>query len=460
MKAFTVREITEAVSGKLIQGNPAAVLNRVSTDTRQINRGDLFFALAGERFDAHDFIDRAMAEEAGGLVVSRRVETGSWQGPVVLVEDTLKALQALAGNNRKHFTGPVIGVTGSNGKTTTKDMISSVLERKYKTLKTPGNLNNEIGLPLTLLELNHDYGAAVLEMGMRAPGEIDLLAAIALPTGAVITNIGETHLERLGSVENIARAKGEILDHIDEHGFAVLNGDDRLARGQAARCRGKVVYYGLGGDVEISARGLSSLGEKGMSFTAVTPVGDVKINLPVPGRHNVINALAAVGVGIKTGVPLEEIKEGLESTRLTSMRLEIIETGRATVINDSYNANPASVKAALQILDDLGRERRKIAILGDMFELGRRAAEGHREVGEEAAARKVDILVTVGTLAREIALGAGMAESPPAEIISFNSRSEAVSMLDKLVRQGDVVLVKGSRGMKMEEITRSLEELT
>jgi UDP-N-acetylmuramoyl-tripeptide--D-alanyl-D-alanine ligase len=228
MKRYTAAEIAGVVSGEIIQGSPEVVFDCVSTDTRQIKEGDLFIALIGEKFDAHDFADRAVDSKAGGLVVSKRIDIDAWNGPIFLVKDTLQALQDLARFNRQNFTGLVIGVTGSNGKTTTKDLIASVLEQKFTTLKTQGNFNNEIGLPLTLLKLDDTYQAAVLEMGMRGLGEIDLLASIALPNGAVIINIGETHLERLGSVANIAKAKGEILDYIDEKGFAVVNGDDML----------------------------------------------------------------------------------------------------------------------------------------------------------------------------------------------------------------------------------------
>ncbi len=460
MYEFTAGEIAGAVMGEIVQGDPGTVFKNVSTDTRQIDEGDLFIALIGERFDAHDFIDRAAAKKAGGAIVSRKVVTGSWPGPVILVGDTLKALQDLAAYNRNKFGGLVVGVTGSNGKTTTKDLIAAVLEQKYTVLKTEGNLNNHIGLPLTLLKLDDGFGAAVLEMGMRGLREIDLLAGIAKPDGAVITNIGETHLERLGTVANIARAKGEILDHIEPGGFAILNGDDRMVRGQAGRCRGRVVFYGTGGEMPLRARNIRSLGGRKISFTALTPGGEIDLDLPIPGRHNVLNALAAVGVGLEAGVAPGDIKKGLRDARLTSMRLSVIEGSRATVIDDTYNANPASVKAALEILADVGKEKRKIAILGDMYELGTRAFDGHREVGEAAADRQVDVLVTVGGLAREIALGATLSETPPAEIISFNTTGEAIEILGKVVRTGDVVLVKGSRGVKLEGIVEYLLQLT
>ena len=459
MKEFTAGEIARALSGELIQGDPETVFAGVSTDTRQMKAGDLFIALVGERFDAHDFTDAAIASGAAGLVVNRRVNNGGWQGPVVLVKDTLALLQGLARYNRQHYRGLVVGVTGSNGKTTTKDMIATVLEQKYTTLKTAGNFNNEIGLPLTLLKLDDSYGAAVIEMGMRGLGEINLLAGMAEPDGAVITNIGETHLARLGTVGNIAKAKGEILDHIAPTGFGVLNGDDRLVRQQAARCRGRVIFYGTTGDSAIRAHDITSPDGRTLRFTVDSPVGAVNIELPVPGRHNVLNALAAVGVGLEAGLSLAQIKHGLEGIRLTSRRLEIIENDGITIINDTYNANPASVKAALHILTDMGKGRRKVAILGDMYELGRRAIEGHQEVGAEAAAVHTDILITVGHLAHEIALGATMAVEAPAEIISLNTNAEVKAHLAKIIRRGDVVLVKGSRGMKLEEVVASLGAL-
>jgi UDP-N-acetylmuramoyl-tripeptide--D-alanyl-D-alanine ligase len=303
--------------------------------------------------------------------------------------------------------------------------------------------------------LDDSFGAAVLEMGMRGMGEINLLAGLALPDGAVITNVGETHLERLGSVANISKAKGEILEHINSQGFAVLNGDDPLVRIQAKRCRGTVVYYGTGEDADVRATNIEVAGGNA-GFTATTPAGIIEIKLPMPGRHNVLNAMAAIGIGLKAGLTLAQIKTGLEQTRLTSMRLEIIENGLITVINDSYNANPASAKAALQILADVARGRRKVAIMGDMYELGSRTAGGHQEVGAATAEGKVNVLITVGKLAVEIALGATLANEPPDEIISLTSNAEAKKYLEKIITPGDVVLVKGSRGMKLEEVVEYL----
>lgn len=456
MFVFSAAQIAEAVSGQLIKGYPKQLFNQVSTDTRKIEKGALFIALEGENFDAHDFVQMAIDGGAEGLIVSRPVDLEGWEGVIIQVEDTLRALQQLASRNRQKFNALVVGVTGSNGKTTTKDMIASVLGEKYFTLKTEGNFNNQIGLPLTLLKLDDSYGAVVLEMGMRGLGEIALLAQIAEPDGAVITNIGETHIERLGSIENIARAKGEIFDYIPPGGFVVINGDDKKVREQAQRCHGRVIYFGTEWDVHLKAEHIST--QKGkVSFLLKTSVGQIEIHLPLPGRHNVMNALAAAGIGLEAGLTLNEIKKGLERTTVTSMRQEVLESPMFTIINDTYNANPVSVKAALGVLADMAEGKRTVAILGDMYELGHREVEGHREVGAEAAALGIDVLVTVGELAGEIAIGASMEQESPEQIISFQKNDQLKEHLAQIVKKDDIILVKGSRGMKMEEITECLQ---
>jgi len=346
MKPFTLAEISGITGGKIIQGNPDAVFRSVSTDSRNIREGDLFFALAGERYDAHSFLEEAAGAGAGGLVISRRVELPAGL-PVLMVNDTLASLQVLAFNNRQSCDAAVVGITGSTGKTSTKDMVASVLAVRFNTLKTRGNLNNEIGLPLTLLAMDGDCQAAVVEMAMRGAGEIDALSRLARPNGAVITNIGETHLELLGTVSNIASAKGEILEHIPPDGFAVLNAESPFIRREAGRCRGKVVFFGIEQRADIMAVNIRPRGA-GSRFRAVFDGGDGEFYLPVPGRHNVMNALAAIGVGLEMGLSAEEIARGLAGVSLTGMRLEILEAGGLKVINDAYNASPASTRAALQ----------------------------------------------------------------------------------------------------------------
>ncbi|WP_066634763.1 UDP-N-acetylmuramoyl-tripeptide--D-alanyl-D-alanine ligase [Desulfolucanica intricata] len=457
MIPMDIEVVARATGAKIIQGNPKTPVSAVSTDTRKLKSGDLFFALRGENFDAHDFIERGEVEEAGAVVISRDLSGVSFELPVLQVEDTLKALQALAAYNRQQLDIPVIGITGSNGKTSTKDMVARVLGVRYKTLKTSGNFNNEIGLPLTLLDLDASYQAAVVEMAMRGPGEIDFLCSLAHPTGAVITNIGEAHIERLGSRENIARAKGEILEYILPSGFAVLNADSFLTRQEAYRSAGKVIFYGTEQPVDILASDIS-LGNKGSNFIVMTPYGKVDVFLPVPGRHNVLNALAAVGVGLEMGLSLEDIKQGLSEVVLTGMRMEILERNGITIINDAYNANPDSVKAALLTLSELAYNRRKIAVLGSMFELGARAKPGHREVGEAAVAAEIDTLITVGDLAMEIAKGAEIAGMSSDRIFRCVNNQDACVVLGDILQERDIILVKGSRGMRLEEVVQYLLE--
>ncbi len=454
MKPITFGDIAEVTGGEILRGDPLAVFSAVSTDTRTIKTGDLFFALQGERYDAYDFLGQAAAAGAGGLVVHRKPDLCP-QVPVLLVNNTLAAMQSLAASNRACSRAFLVGVTGSTGKTTTKDIIASVLGTRLRTLKTTGNFNNEIGLPLTLLELEEQYEAAVVEMAMRGPGEIDALCRLARPDAAVITNIGETHLELLGTVSNIAASKGEILEYVPPRGFALLNSESPFIHREAARCRGRVIFFGFEQSAGIKAENIRVEGD-GSRFDAVAGGWRYTFTLPVPGSHNVMNALAAIGVGKEMGLTDEEIAAGLAAASLTGMRLEIIEAGRLKIINDAYNANPASVKAALQTLMELAGERRTVALLGNMLELGQRAVAGHREVGETAARLKVDYLVTVGDLAAAAAAGAVGAGLAAQRVFQCDDNLKAIKVLEDLLQEGDVVLVKGSRGMKMEQIVQHL----
>ncbi|TYO95919.1 UDP-N-acetylmuramoyl-tripeptide--D-alanyl-D-alanine ligase [Desulfallas thermosapovorans DSM 6562] len=459
MKRMTVGEIYRAIGGRLLQGDEKTTVSRVCTDTRQIMPGDLFFALRGEKYDAHDFLNQAAAGGASALVVSRVVDVHT-RVPLIKVGDTLAGLQALAAYHRRQFAVPVVGITGSSGKTTTKDMVAAVLESSFKVLKTRGNYNNEIGLPLTLLEFSPEHGVAVVEMAMRGPGEINALCQIARPTCAIITNIGVAHLERLGSPENIARAKGEILDHIPADGFALLPGDSPLAREQARRCHGKVLFFGLEPGMDIYAADVRRDGA-GNRFTVA--MGGIKqeISLPLPGRHNVQNALAAFGAGILLGLTPEQAAAGLSRVTLSGMRLDIADTvingGTITIVNDAYNANPDSACAALQSLEEIAAgSRRTVAVLGDMLELGSGAVAGHRRVGTAAVRHRVAQLVTVGELSRETAEGARLAGGTQDGMVCCRNNEEALAVLQETLKPGDVVLVKGSRGMRMEEIIKGL----
>lgn len=455
MFPLSLTEIAGVIGAEISGGGKPAVVKAVSTDSRKVKLNELFFALRGERFDGHNFIAAAVGAGAAGVVLEYDVPGLPDYFPRLKVRDTLRALQNLARHNRRVSGVPVVAVTGSSGKTSTKDLVASVLSQKYATLKTSGNFNNEIGLPLTLLKLNADHRMAVVEMAMRGPGEIDALCGVALPNAGVLTNIGEAHLERLGSVENIARAKGELLERIPPEGFAVLHGNSPHIREQAARCRGRVIFFGEGDGMDLSAREIRPEGG-GNRFTAVTPAGERELFVPLPGRHSVINSLAAVAVGLACGLDFDSIARGLLTAELSAMRLETLEVRGIKVINDTYNANPLSTKAALQALGEVAAGGRKVAVLGDMLELGERAESGHREVGEAAARLDVEYLVAVGALAEFIALGARDGGIPEERVRHFRTNMEALKFLEKVLQSGDVVLVKGSRGMRMEEIVKGI----
>lgn len=454
MLTYQINEIAQITKGTLLQGDPQTQITGVITDSRKVKEGDLFVALKGQQVDGHDFLNKAVELGASALLVSQQPAELPSGVPVIKVADTLVALQQLGSHNRLKLNIPVIAVTGSNGKTSTKDMLAAVLQTRFKTLKTQGNFNNELGLPLTLLNLEEDHQAAIVEMGMRGLGQIDFLAGLAKPTGAVITNIGEAHLELLGSVHNIAQAKTEVLEHIPTEGFAVLNGDSPFIKELASRCKGKVWLYSLTEDADITASQLQPEGN-GVRYQVKYPGGSGEIFLPVPGSHNVMNSLAAIGVGLQLGLSFQEIAQGLAQVELTHSRLEIIEKNGYTIINDTYNASPSSTKAALRVLQETAKGRR-IAVLGNMYELGALEQSGHREVGEAAAAQEVATLVAVGDLAQFIAQGAGDAGLPQERVHHCATNSEALEVLQKILKPGDAILIKGSRGMRMEEIVQEL----
>ncbi|MTI81411.1 MAG: UDP-N-acetylmuramoyl-tripeptide--D-alanyl-D-alanine ligase [Firmicutes bacterium] len=455
MKKFTISEIASAINGNIVQGDAGQTVDNVSIDSRSIQPGDLFFALVGENHDGHRYVSNAVEAGARALVLSQTLSDSPNNIPVIMVDDTLEALQQLARYNRIQFEIPVIGITGSNGKTTTKDLVSAVLSKKYRVLKTKGNFNNEIGLPLTLLQLSEEYNAAVVEMGMRGLGQIDQLCSISRINAGIITNIGETHLEILGSVDNIAKAKGEILKHIPTSGFALIPANSKLAQEQARHCSGSVISFGENCQGDFTATNIS-LSDQGSSFTVCTPVGEMEMVLPIPGRHNISNAMAAVAVGVELGMTLQQCADGLKDVEISAMRLQVLNIDQLLIINDSYNANPDSTRAALTTLKDLAGKRRRVAVLGSMFELGDREQKGHYETGETAA--DVDLLVAVGKLAREIVRGAKDTGMPSDRVHWFADNHSAANYLKHNLKPEDVILVKGSRGMKMEEIVEYIKE--
>ncbi|CUH94032.1 hypothetical protein P22_0094 [Propionispora sp. 2/2-37] len=455
MAEFTIEEVSQAVGNNLNRMAPcdsAVRFTGVSTDTRSIHPGDLFVALIGERFDGHNFITQAVQKGAAGVLVSKAVIADMDEAApcvVITVQNTLAALQQLAKFHRSRYSIPVIAVTGSNGKTTTKDMTAAVLSRKYKVLKTEANYNNEIGLPLTLLQLTSVHEAAVVEMGMRGLGEIKELAGIALPNMAIVTNVGETHLELLGSLENIAAAKSELVESIPPEGVVVLNGDNHYVRQMGGRTKARLVTYGLTPDSAVWADNIGISNNKEMVFACHCLQETFPVSVPTVGRHNVYNALAAVAVGCALGLNAQEIREGLSTFQASGMRLHIEKKAGYTLINDAYNASPMSMAAAIATLAEIAGGR-KVAVLGDMLELGNVAETAHRHIGELLARYKVDIVITVGRLAGSIADAAQAGGVKT--VIACENHAQAMEELRQLMDSDDTILIKGSRGMKMEKI--------
>jgi UDP-N-acetylmuramoyl-tripeptide--D-alanyl-D-alanine ligase len=428
----------------------------ISIDSRKIKEGELFIAIKGERFDGHDFVPDAIKKGAWGALVERAAlekKFASLGGirNILPVEDTLFALQEMSHMHRKKFTIPVVGITGSNGKTTTKEMLAGILKQKGPVLKNEGNLNNHIGVPLTLLKINATHRAAVVEMGMSAPGEIDMLARLVSPTIGVITNIGPAHLEFLGSLDMVAQAKGELLDNLGPEGTAVLNADDRYLGPLKNKLSGRIVTFGIENKADVQAADIQQ-GRDFMDFKLAADNATVTVRLRAAGRHNVYNALAAAAAALGADMPLEAVKYGLEDFAPVAMRSEIKQLRGRTILADYYNANPASMEAALATLLSLKSGKKAVAVLGDMLELGTSSAAAHRAVGALAARLGVDVVITVGTSSKHIAEGAREAGMPGERVYEAQTHEEAAALVRKLSCPGDAVLVKGSRGMKMEKI--------
>jgi len=453
MPDFPRTMVLEATQGRLAGGAAPDVFRGVSTDSRSVPRGALFVALKGEQFDGHDFVAGAFERGAAAALVSREVAAG----PLIVVSDTLEALGALAAAHRSVMSARVVAITGSTGKTTTKEMIAAVFSRGWKTARTPGNYNNEIGVPLALLELEASHQAVVVELAMRGKGQIDYLARMARPQVGVITNIGLSHLELLGSREAIAEAKSELLGHLPEEGAAVLNGDDEFFSFLKARTPCRAISFGRGEKADVRVEDVVVGSDGNTEFVLRGWWGDHRISLRTAGRHHALNAAAAAGAAMAAGAEAEWVGPGLEAFEGAEMRGRIVKArGGFTIIDDCYNAAPDSMRVALELLADLAGGG-KWAVLGDMKELGPMAAEWHREVGESAGGLELAGLVTVGELARHIAAGARERLSSN-RVIEASDNEEVVRIIADRLSAGDVVLVKGSRAMKMEEIVRRLEE--
>jgi UDP-N-acetylmuramoyl-tripeptide--D-alanyl-D-alanine ligase len=427
------------------------LFSRAVIDSRGVQPGDLFFALRGEHHDGHDFVEDALARGAAGLVVERPLEAPP-EVAVFQVSDSLSALQRLAAHWRARHDVDVVGVTGSVGKTTCKELIAAVLGARWRVLKSPANLNTEIGLPLTLLGLTPEHERAVLEMAMYGPGEIDLLCRIAQPRIGVVTNVGPVHLERLGSMAAIAAAKGELVEALPSDGVAVLNGDDATVAAMASRTKARVLLYGQSSQCHIRGSDLASHGLDGISFR-LTYEGSRprRLEAHLPGRHHLYPALAAAAVALAEGMTLAEAASALEDAR-PELRLRVLTTPNgATILDDSYNASPQSVSAALDLLTEL--PGRRIALLGEMRELGAAEEEGHRQVGQHAAVC-ADLILVVGERARPLYEAARA--TGPAEVRFLALAEEAASILRDELQPGDYLLVKASRAVTLETVVDAL----
>ena len=442
--------------GGILRGVERMDIKGVSIDSRTIREGELFVAIKGVRFDGHDFVPEAINRGAWGAVVERsslenRYPSLSGLRNIIPVEDTLLSLQEMSGMHRKKYSIPVVGITGSNGKTTTKEMLACILRQKGQVLKNEGNLNNHIGVPLTLMKLGEHHRFAAIEMGMSGPGEIEMLARLAMPDVGVITNIGPAHLEFLGSTDMIAQAKGELLEEMKPEGTAVLNADDPYFETLKKRFSGRIVTFGIDGPADITAEDIR-LEKDASDFTLRAQGKTIPMRLHAVGTYNVYNALAAAAAALAVAIPLESVKSGLEEFSPFSMRSEIKNIGGRVIFEDCYNANPQSMAAALEALVSIRAGRMNIAVLGDMMELGDTGSEAHRTIGRRVAQLGIDLLVTVGPLAKLIgdgAIEAGMSEE---RVVAARSNAEAAALLKTRTQPGDAILIKGSRAMKMEKI--------
>lgn len=449
---LTLADVAESVGGRLDGGEARVCIAGACTDSRDIRPGELFVALVGERFDGHEFVAEALSNGAAAVVVSKSVDVA---GPTIHVADTRVAYGRLGRAVRDRSGATVLAVTGSTGKTTTRDMLATVLRLDRPTLSSVATENNEIGVPRTLLQLTDQHEAVVLEFAMRGTGEIAQLAEIARPQIGVITNVGVSHIGLLGSREAIAAAKAELVEALAPDGRAVLNADDPNVARMATLARCPTITYGLG-EADIRAENVES-GPESASF-GLTVLGEkADVWLPVPGRHNVHNALAAAAAAHAAGVSLDTIRAGLDSYEGMPMRARIVQgKGGVIVLDDTYNASPDSVRAALDMLQDITTGGKRVAVLGPMLELGDSAATEHQEVGRAVAQAGVHTLITVGELAREIAAGAEQGGLARDHIRETASNDEALDVLQRDLSSGDAVLVKGSRAAGMEEIVRGL----
>lgn len=459
--AFSAGEIIEATGGVPLAGGSAWGCRGISTDTRTLIAGNLFIALPGENFDGHDHLAAAARAGASGLLIrTERFAAASPQAgdlPIIGVADTVEALGAIARAWRRRFPIPVVAITGSAGKTTTKELLAAIVSRSRSILKTAGNLNNLIGLPLTLLGLRAGHETAIVELGTNRPGEIGRLTAISEPNVGLITNIGPAHTEGLGSLEGVREEKGDLFRVMAGRGTAVINRDDDAIACLAARWQGKRITFGLGPDADLSARRIGRPAPDGVTFELVAGGDATPVRLAVPGRHNVMNALAAAAAARALGFDRQEIAAGLAAFSPVPGRMEIRPLGAGVhLIIDAYNANPASVREALLTLRELRGAGRGFAVLADMLELGDRSEEMHSRVGALLVETGIEKVYLKGALSRFILSGAKQQGFPAERIALFEDPGPVVADLRRRLRPGDWIMIKGSRRMKLETVAEAI----
>lgn len=458
---LTIAEVLEYTGGELLAGELGVMISGISTDSRTLRPGELFVALTGDRFDGHDFFPQALARGASAVLGrdgSLSVPPRGWMGPTALIQvrDPLYALGEIARHWRARHKARLLAITGSNGKTTTKDMAAAILSRKRSVLKTEGNLNNRIGLPLTLMGLRQHHEIAVVEMGMSEPGEIRRLCEIARPDFGLITQVAPAHLEGLKSLDAVAKAKGELFQALGERDTAIVNLDDPNVGRLAISCRARQLTYGEAPGAVVRGLRLDPFYRDGARMVLEVRGEQLPVRMLCHGRPCLLNALAAAAASWAMGAPLEEIVEGLETFRPPPMRLKLMSLGEDIhLIDDTYNANPASMAEALETLSRMARGR-KVAVLGDMLELGAYAQEAHRATGRRAADLGIGVIIAAGRWAQQVVLGARSSPSPPEKTMAVASSQEALDELMAALKKGDWILVKGSRGVAMERVVEGL----
>ena len=454
MKTLFLDEICDCISGRGNGDISQYEVRGVGTDSRQISEGDLFFAIRGENFDGHDYVGEVLAKGAAGAVVERDI--GVEDARIIFVDDVITALGRLAGYYRDELACTVIAVTGSNGKTTTREMIHHILSKRYRSRRSRKSFNNHIGVPLTILSSETEDEFLIVEAGSNHPGEIDYLGHIIKPDIAVITQISETHLEGMGSIGRIAAEKASLVRHVRAGGAIVVNGDNQMLLRLISHPEATVFSFGESADNDMRLSSIK-VRQQGIDFEVN---GRFRFSLPVLGRHNAFNCLAAIVVARRCGFEMEEIAEDIKDFKLPDMRLAVRKINGITIINDAYNANPRSMLAGLGVLNEYPSSGRRIFCCGDMLELGEQAEGYHRQLGRHIGCSSIDMLIAVGNFAQKVAEEAISAGLPRKNVFVFSNAEQAGMRLKSLVAEGDVVLLKGSRGMKMEDMIKDGKKMT